>query len=280
MRTIIKFIWPIIAILFFACEDVVEIDVPESNPRLVIEASLDWEKGSLGNNQSITLNNTTTYFDDERLNPVSDAIVTVYNVETASEFRFLEQEAGVYSTDTFIPLIDNTYRLEVLYEGETYVAEERMTSVATIDSLTQSREEGFDKDLLELNIYFSDPENEVNSYLIWCESNKDLFPYMFDINDEFINGNQVHHTYEKDDDIDNGLYPFEPDEIVEVKLFGISENYYRYIGLLISQSGGGNPFGAVPATLRGNIVNTTNRENYALGYFRTAEVDTKELTFQ
>ena len=50
--------------------------------------------------------------------------------------------------------------------------------------------------------------------------------------------------------------------------------------LNIAGSQGGNPFVAPPATLKGNIVNLTNPDNYPLGYFCLGEIDTKTYTVQ
>lgn len=279
----IKRIFKLISIvpLFFGCEDTVDVDVPESEPRLAIEASLDWEKGTQGNEQQIRLSMTTPYFDNDQSTPVVGASIQVINVDTEELFVFGHQGNGIYATDEFVPRLNNSYRLEVTYDNEIYLAEERLHSVVDIDELAQSRENGFDDDLLELNIYFTDPEDEVNFYIIWCQSNSDLFPFLFDFDDEFVNGNQIHFTYEKSDDPDNGQFPFEPSETAWVRLLGVSERYHDYMGLLISQSGtGGNPFGAVPATLRGNIVNTTDQDHYALGYFRVTQVATGLYTFE
>jgi hypothetical protein len=43
--------------------------------------------------------------------------------------------------------------------------------------------------------------------------------------------------------------------------------------LSIAGNNGGGPFQSPPATLRGNIINATNFDNYALGYFRLSETD-------
>jgi hypothetical protein len=37
---------------------------------------------------------------------------------------------------------------------------------------------------------------------------------------------------------------------------------------------GGGPFETQPATVRGNVVNETNPDNFPLGYFRVSERDT------
>jgi len=41
----------------------------------------------------------------------------------------------------------------------------------------------------------------------------------------------------------------------------------------IAGSGTGNPFATPPATLRGNIINQTNSDNFPLGYFHLSEID-------
>jgi len=56
MTTIIKIIIATtLSLIFTSCTEVIDVEVPEAESRLVIEASLDWEKGTIGNNQTITL---------------------------------------------------------------------------------------------------------------------------------------------------------------------------------------------------------------------------------
>ncbi len=69
--------------------------------------------------------------------------------------------------------------------------------------------------------------------------------------------------------------------MVDIRLNGISSQYYDYIRLLIEQSGNtGNLFSTIPADLRGNCINLTNPDNYAYGYFRLTEVDERVYTFE
>ena len=46
----------------FSCEDVVDIDLTTAAPRLVIDASIKWQKGTLGNVQTIKLTTTTGFY--------------------------------------------------------------------------------------------------------------------------------------------------------------------------------------------------------------------------
>ena len=63
---------------------------------------------------------------------------------------------------------------------------------------------------------------------------------------------------------------------------GISQQYYNYMNILIDNTGSnsGGPFQSPPATVRGNIKNITNPENYALGYFALGETDLRRYVIQ
>jgi hypothetical protein len=62
------------------------------------------------------------------------------------------------------------------------------------------------------------------------------------------------------------------DELI-FTLNGITQNHYNYLNILLSQAGGGSggPFSTPTSTIRGNVVNQTNFNNFALGYFRLSE---------
>ena len=53
----------IVSFLVSGCTDVIEIEVPQEPPRLVIEASIDWKKGTSGRFQTVNLSLSTPYFD-------------------------------------------------------------------------------------------------------------------------------------------------------------------------------------------------------------------------
>ena len=63
---------------------------------------------------------------------------------------------------------------------------------------------------------------------------------------------------------------------VKIKMSGITKEYFTYFRVLINQSGqnAGGTFETVPSSLLGNMINTTNEENFPLGYFHISETDT------
>ncbi|OIQ36347.1 MAG: hypothetical protein BM563_11030 [Bacteroidetes bacterium MedPE-SWsnd-G1] len=270
----------LVTLSFTSCTDVIDVDVPIAEPRLVIEASIDWEKNTIGNEQLIKLSLSTPYFDENNIPMVTGADVRVINENTNDVFIFDDQNDGTYSTNTFIPILNNTYRLEVIENGETYIAHETMTSVSDIDDIYQSTENGFDEDALEVNVQYTDVANIENFYLFKFQKVGDLLPDLIDMADEFTDGNQITMFYERLEDEDINQVEFAPGDVVDIHFYGISKQYHRFMQLLISQNESGGPFSATPVALKGNCTNPNNPDNYAFGYFRCSEVVIDSYTFQ
>ncbi|MFK7747204.1 MAG: DUF4249 domain-containing protein [Kordia sp.] len=270
-----------VLLTFISCDDPIDVDLTEAPPRLVIEASIDWEKGTAGNNQTVKLSTSTPFFDTNIDTSVTGASVKITNDETDVEFIFTDQNDGTYAVNNFIPVLNNSYTLEVIYNGEVYNATETMTPITGINEVFQSFEGGFDEELLDVNITYNDPQELGNFYMIRLQEVGDLFPIIETRSDEFTNGNVQDEFFEKDDDEDDPENQFDPGDEVNIKLFGVSERYYNFISLLIEQyDSAGNPFASTPAEIRGNCINLSNEANYAFGYFRLTEFDEVEYTFQ
>ena len=111
-----------------SCTDVIDVDVQTDTIRLVVEASLDWEKGTTGNEQTITLRTSTPFFDTQSTDVVG-AQVSVTNDVNGEVYLFTDQADGTYTTDTFNPQLDASYTLEIIYDGQTYTANDTMNQV-------------------------------------------------------------------------------------------------------------------------------------------------------
>lgn len=278
IKIIIK-IASIFITIFFAilslisCEDVVDIDLETAEPKLVIDASLKWQKGTSGNEQTIKLTTTTGFYNSE-IPIVTGATVFVTNGNN-DVFNFVEiPNSGEYFCSNFIPEINQVYTLTVIVNGETYTASETLKAVPTIDSVSQNNEGGFTGDEIEVKFFYDDVPNENNFYLIQFNTSITSLPEYDVISDEFFQGNQMFGLYTNEN--------LEAGNDVIFTLHGISETYYNYMNILlgVAANNGGSPFQTPPATVRGNIINQTNFENYALGYFRLSETDTSTYTVE
>ena len=256
----------ILCSLFYTCEDVIDVDLNEAEPRLVIEASIDWYKNTTGNEQSIKLSLSAPFF-DEIIPPANDALVEIID-SNGNTFSFLEENnSGIYKTNNFIPIIDEVYTLVINYDNEVYTATETLKSVVPIDYIEQDNEGGFTGDEVEVKVYFTDPADIDNYYFFEYFTDISITPSLDVAEDRFIDGNQIFGFYSEED--------LESGNVLTIRHFGVSKQYYEFMFILLQQGSedGGGPFETQPATVRGNCVNTTNEDNYPFGYFRLSEVE-------
>lgn len=273
MKNIKFYLVLISSFLFFGCEDVVDVDLNTAPPKLVIEASINWYKNTPGNIQNIKLSTTTDYFASQ-IPVVSGASIFITN-SSNMVFNFIEvPQTGNYICNNFIPVLNEMYTLTVIHNGSTYTATETLQPVAPITETAQNNEGGFSGDDIEVKAFYNDPANEVNYYLYnYAYPDQIKVDYYVD-EDTFYDGNQFFSISQNED--------LEVGDKIEITHFGISKAYYNYMSILVSLAGlsGGGPFQSPPATVKGNIINTTNPSNTALGYFSLNEADTLIYTIK
>lgn len=273
LKIIVVVITLIASITLVSCEDVIAVDLETAAPRLVVEASIKWQKGTTGNDQSIKLSTTAGFYENS-VPIVQGATVFVTNEDNVT-FDFIEiPSGGIYNCTDFIPEIDKLYTLTIIYNDETYTATEILKDVPTIDSVEQTEDGGFTGNEKEVKFFFQDNGLVANFYLEQYTSTFTTLPEYDVSRDFFFQGNQMFGLYTNED--------MKADEELTFSLQGISENYYNYMNILLGVAGnnGGGPFQTPPATVRGNIVNQTNFNNFALGFFRLSEIDTIVYTVQ
>jgi len=279
MNRFINFLALLLLVFFTACTDVIDVEVPSEEPRLVIEASINWEKGTSGSNQTIYLSKSTPFFETNGNVPVSGATMVITNTSDGSFFEFNDQNDGSYTTSNFMPVLNDNYTLEVISEEETYSAQETFIPVVPILEVYQSTDK-FLPEVLEVNFDFLDPAEEENYYYIKFKEQADSFPRLLDLKDEFVNGNLISVFNERQENEDINQVEYAPGDMVNMELIGVSKRYYEYIQLLISQSESGGPFDTTPVALRGNCTNQNDPNNFAYGYFRLTEVAKASYTFE
>jgi hypothetical protein len=262
-----------ISILHISCEDEIKVDLNTALPKLVIDASIRWEKGTLGNEQKIKLTTTTSYY-SAIIPTVSGAIVSITN-SSNTIFTFTEiPNTGEYLCTDFVPVINETYTLMVQYAGQIYTSSEKLLATPNIEDIQQTVVQGFGGDEIQVKFFYQDNGSEINKYLIGVKNSTLVVPEYGVIKDEFFQGNQMFGFY-TNEDLAQG-------HILSFSLTGISGRYYNYMNKLLSISGssGGSPFATPPATLRGNIINTIDDANYPLGFFSVSEIDKLDYIVQ
>lgn len=264
-----------------ACERVVTITVPDAPRRLVVEARLERGLDFSTGPQTIKLSTTADYFSGEVPPPASGATVRVTDdLNRVTNFTETVVPGTYVAPANFTVGRTRKYTLAITFEGQSYSATDSTRQVPRITSLGFNLPNGgryAGTEGLRAEISYVDTPNVRNFYL-W---------------EQFIDGvrqtgpdSTVRMRLIGNDLINDGLrvdrfQPFEGIPIPEgvtvlVRQIAISEQMYRYYFALNDQlTSDGSPFAVPPASVRGNVQNTTNPSLPALGYFGVSEVSVR-----
>jgi hypothetical protein len=260
--------------IFSSCEDVVDLDLNNAAPRLVIDASIELNASST-TTTLVELTRTAGFYDEDPIF-VNDATVTI-TLEDGTIVPVPFVENGQYRTGfPFIfavdPMDSMNYTLTVEDQGNIYTATESIERTVPITDVEQEMIDGFGDDITKITGFFNDPAGLGDNYLFEYE---DEFNTEVDIaDDEFIDGNRAPTVFFMED--------LPAGTLVTLRIKGIDQRCYSFYETLLQQtdSDGGGPFATQPSVVRGNIVNTTNPDLYPFGYFRISEVFEIEYTVQ
>lgn len=263
----------LVLIPFTSCEKVIDVSLNTGEPKLVVEASIRWYEGTDGSQQKIRLSTTTDYFASE-VPPVTDAVVLVTN-SSGQVFTFVQNELpGTYECNDFIPVINENYTLTISYKGEMYTATEPLLNTPTINRVEQKDDAGILGNEIEVKFFFNDIVNETNHYFLRIDDPYKVIPEYGVLEDRFFQNNEMFGLYFSED--------LKPGDTLKFTLNGVTLNYYNYMNVLLTQTGTNSmgPFSTPTSTIRGNVVNQTNFDNFALGFFRLSKTSVNEYIIQ
>jgi hypothetical protein len=294
-----------------ACQEVIELDLPENDPELVIEGYLTQRdyyipEGDLDCSGVVTipksdiefgvalvdafinidsieaeadyfpfnkvqLSTSVGYFSENGNPPVSNASVKLF--EDGNEVETLIEDASLPGTYriTHLPKVGSEYHLEIEALGNFYE-----TTPETYQSVAP---------LLGVNaIYNSNFIGDTCAFYLGIDTYEkpgqgDHYRWMFYINNEYVDDPVFISTFD-DSEID-GLCLFEFDvygnelelgDTITVFQIRTSPGYSNFINSLRNQTAFvGGPFDTPPAPIRGNLKNVTTGED-AFGYFMAGAI--------
>lgn len=253
--------------LFFlgsACQKVINVDLNEAAPKIVIEGLINDRRGPY----SVTISRSGSYFNQPVLPSVSDAAVTISD-DLGNTDSLREVTPGMYVTSRLRGIPGTTYTLKVLADNVLYTATTSMLNHVNIDSvkLVKSDFQHFDfagdpnKVHVEIHCYFRDPL-EKNFYRVRLLKNDSINTQSYRLyDDQYTNGELTELR------VSNA----EAGNTYRIELMSIDKstyNYYRTLADLLYN----NPFfGSTPANPM------TNLDNGALGYFGAAAISARTL---
>lgn len=261
MKKIIYIILGFIIISLSSCERVIDVDLSDADPAIVIEGNI----GDSPKMAEVKIAKTSSYFDDSPGEKLSGAKVTIEN-EDGSSFILTESEKGIYQSEEVPFQVGKRYRLKVELENELYEGYSVLNPRVRIDSLSYFYEEGFafiDEGYV-LKVYMADPPGVDNYYRLKVlkngePRNSDNF---FVFTDQYFDGQPV--------EISMRSMKFQPDDTVSAQLFAIDKNVFEFYSTFEDLMDT-NPGSAAPANPN------TNLSNGALGYFSAWSSDKKSI---
>jgi hypothetical protein len=161
-----------------SCTKVIDVDLNEADPIIVIEANYSAEDSTV----RVLVTQTANYFSNDPQPTINNATVTITDyLGTITTIPFSAD--GNYELTNYIPVFGTSYTLNVLFEGTTYSASSTMNAVILQEPIYYEFTEGFfgsDPGYLVFLSYL-DPAIEGNYTMTAISSNDSLHTELDDI---------------------------------------------------------------------------------------------------
>ncbi len=260
--------------VFMSCEDVIDINLKDNEPKLVIEGWIDNSfHGEVRISRTVPFNQSYPVVRDSFPgslpgvmyvhNPVSGADVIITEPGVAAR-RLTEVSPGLYVTaitssnpgSAESTPANRPYQLSVHVDGEWYEAESVMPPTVKVETIGTVSTNVFGEERKGVGLLFRDPPGIPNYYRYLLNVNGVTLKTLFVFNDKYNNGKSVtRELFDFDTRLEGG-------DVVNVTIQFIDAAVFRYWNSLQSN----NPGTVAP----GNPV--SNISNGALGYFSAHSV--------
>lgn len=248
-------------VLFSSCEKVIELDLKNAEPVLVIDGSIS----NLSENHFVRISKTIPFTESNKFNGIKGAKVTLSS--SSGQFQtFTEISEGVYRSPRFRGTPGVSYKLDVEAEGKLYTASSIMPFPVTPDSIGFKILSFLGDSKIYPTVYYNDPPKVQNQYRYLLNINKKPMADIV-IEDRFNDGNTV-----------SDIIIFDGDEIksgdtIGIEMQTIDRNVFKYYFSISQISGNGGP-PVAPANPNSNF------SNGALGIFNACTKSSRSVTLK
>ncbi|HET8859489.1 DUF4249 family protein [Marivirga sp.] len=277
-------IWALVLVilLIWGCVEIIDLEIPQTEPKLVIEGRL-LNEHSL---QTIEIYESLNFHDTTDLAPHKDARVNLMDQQhnVIHSFIYSNEDSLYKTTDSIELIVGQIYILQIIANGETLEAKGEILENATLDSLfylsaeelksigqpvygdgyflfvTGSlNNEGIEYFKLDITVngYFRNGKNDFTSSILSSEFFGREFQAL-----------PIPGTFEEDDN-------------VILEFYTINEDVYQYFDEfrnLFANDGG--VFSPPPVNPQTNIRNLTNPNNEPLGYIQFSAVQRRNIIIE
>ncbi|MBU1100048.1 MAG: DUF4249 domain-containing protein [Bacteroidetes bacterium] len=261
-----------IIIMLFGCEDVIEVQINDADPQIIIEANISDNYGP--HYTYITM--STDFYKPNEYEGVSGAEVII---EDNNGFREMltEISSGKYSTSNILGEAESQYKMTVNVNRQQYSALSTLPVALKLDSVTAEIDNrGFhndeeNPDQYKFDCYFQDRPGVKDYARFKVYKNGVRVGGNFLYQDRLSDGNYIDYFYFRFDEDDD----FFAGDTVTIELITIDLNTFNYFNELNDAIASGNNGGIFGSAAPGNPTN--NWDNGAFGYFGANSVDSYTL---
>jgi hypothetical protein len=242
-----------------SCEKVINVDLKNAAPRIVIEGTVD----NSGKPAKVIISKSIVFSANNTYPAVSGAVVKITD-NAGNTFTLNETSAGIYTNALLIGVVGKTYNLSVTVEGKNYTASSTIPRQAAIDTLTietfATGTAGSSQKVV--NVIYTDPVGFGDNIQIGQSVNGKPDDAIRVGDDSYSDGSSSPNP------VFGGEAKLKSGDVVKIELRFIDKFVYRYMrGLADLQSGN-----TVPANP------DTNISGNPLGYFSAHTTETKTIT--
>ncbi len=181
----VVFIMLLISASLLSCEDVIDINLNDADPRLVIVGTVS----NRSYEQQVTVSRTVAFDVAQPHAPVSGAEVTVVD-GSGRVFPYVEQSPGVY-TSNFRGREGARYNLSVRVDGQVFTATSTMPQLVTADSIGTAVRTLFGEEQKFISLRYADPLGVPNYYRYLWRVNNGALEMLHVTQDKFNDGKYV-----------------------------------------------------------------------------------------
>ena len=246
------YILSIVLFAFSSCEKVIDIDLNDAAPKIVVEAQITNVKGF----NLVSLSKTSSYYSNEPIERIVGAIVEVSDV-LDNKYILKEIAPGMYNNKDFVLDSNSKYKLQINTGAEIFESFSKPPSPVKIDSIRIEHSEfspknkghnGSEESQYKITTYFLDNANEVNFYRLKLNVNGEYLYGFYVVDDRVFSGKTIPYKF-------NNIILNDKDQ-VNVELLGIDEANYNYFYTLQKLQGNGQDItpGNPPSNIKGNAI--------------------------
>ncbi len=253
----------IVSIALASCKKVINININDATPQLVIQGNVTNVSGIT----TVTISKSINYSQDNIFPTVSGAVVSIKDSTVGITAPLIEIASGTYQTSVLQGVPGHTYLLSVQLNGTTYNASSTMANPVVLDSVTFQVNSGFGQTLINPMPNFQDPAG-INNYYQFIQSiNSKITKKTFVFDDRLSDGRYVSRQ------LFNDSAYIQPKDTVQLEMRCLDKNVYEYF----KELSGLDPTNGQPTSPANP---TSNISGGALGYFSAHTTQKKKAIVQ